>query len=71
MLTVEIVSSMGGPNVLVVKNNGKTILSEIDGGEPEDNSFYRNYKWVKRIILMAYTLGKIDGELREEMDARG
>lgn len=45
---------------LIVTHNGKEILRETDGGEPEDQSFYRDWSWVKPAIEKAYQLGRED-----------
>lgn len=37
-------------------------LCERDGGEPEDNSFYRDWSFVPKAILAAYALGVADGK---------
>lgn len=42
---------------LVVVHNGKEILRESDGGEPEDNSYGRDWSWVSDAIETAYKLG--------------
>jgi hypothetical protein len=34
-----------------------------DGGEPEDNSFIRDWAWVRAELLSAYETGKRDGRL--------
>lgn len=47
-------------NLLRVTHNGKTILLECDGGEPEDASFFRDYSFVATAIRRAYELGKQD-----------
>ena len=48
-------------HVLLIKLNGKIIQSECDGGEPEDQSFLRDWSWVKIALLEAYKIGKIEG----------
>ena len=48
--------------ILEVYHNGELILSETDGGEPEDNTFYRDWNWVKGAIEKAYALGVEDGK---------
>jgi hypothetical protein len=47
-------------NVLIVTHNGKIILTEVDGGEPEDASFGRDYGWIKKALLDAYQAGRED-----------
>jgi len=48
-------------NVLRVLYNDECILEELDCGEPEDNSFGRDYSWVKPMIEKAFELGVIEG----------
>ena len=48
-------------SILRVWYNDECILEELDCGEPEDNSFGRDYSWIKPIIEKAYHLGVIDG----------
>jgi hypothetical protein len=45
---------------LVVLHNGKEIGRFIDGGEPEDNRFSRDWNWVAGMIEKAYALGRND-----------
>jgi hypothetical protein len=47
---------------LKVIHNGEVIAEEFDAGEPEDNSFIRDYKWVAPLIKQAYELGLQDGK---------
>jgi hypothetical protein len=47
--------------VLRIVRNGEVILEESDGGEPEDQSFYRDWSWVPAAIEKAYALGLEDG----------
>jgi hypothetical protein len=51
----------GEYTVLLVIRNGVVILQEWDGGEPEDNSFSRDWSWVPETIENAYNLGFKDG----------
>ena len=46
---------------LVITHDGEEILRELDGGEPEDQTFNRNWSWVKGALLQAYTRGREDG----------
>lgn len=46
---------------LVVKHNGVEVIRALDGGEPEDQLFCRNWSWVKDAIERAYRLGQEDG----------
>jgi hypothetical protein len=47
-------------NELLIMHNGKLINSYCDYGEPEDNSFLRDYDWIKSELEKAYLLGKQD-----------
>lgn len=44
-------------NYLVVWYNNIIIMIHSDGGEPEDNSFHRDWSWVSDAIEAAYQLG--------------
>lgn len=55
-------------NKLTVKHNGTVIIEEYDGGEPEDQSFYRDWKWVIPAIQKAYDLGVSDAQQDEPHD---
>ena len=48
-------------SVLVVKRNGEEVKRFYDGGEPEDNSFGRDWSWVPDMIEKAYKWGVEDG----------
>ena len=48
--------------ILEIVHNGKVIDEYYDGGEPEDNSFYRDWGWVPGAIEQAYKLGLKDGK---------
>jgi hypothetical protein len=37
------------------------IAEEYDYGEPEDNSFRRDYEWVAPLLKKVYDIGKEDG----------
>ncbi len=54
--------------VLTVKHNGKTVLEECDGGEPEDQSFYRDWNWVATALQDMYELGRIDSRKEYSLD---
>jgi hypothetical protein len=43
-----------------VYHNDEIVLTSIDGGEPEDNTFGRDWAWVPGAIEMAYRLGRED-----------
>ena len=49
-------------STLTVEHNGATVLNKCDGGEPEDNSFARDWSWVPGAIRRAYELGFADGQ---------
>ena len=46
----------------ILEHNGEIIDEYWDGGEPEDNSFYRDWGWVPGAIEKAYKLGLEDGK---------
>jgi hypothetical protein len=61
MLEVKIESSSTSwNNNLIIIHNGKEIMSYGDSGEPEDNSFLRDYGWVGPEIENSYALGYND-----------
>lgn len=47
--------------ILKVVHDGAVLYEESDGGEPEDQSFYRDWRWVPEAIEKAYALGLADG----------
>lgn len=47
---------------LVVSHDGEEIACHLDGGEPEDNLFLRDYDWVAPLLNQAYRLGFKDGK---------
>jgi hypothetical protein len=49
-------------SVLRVTRFGKSVLERYDGGEPEDNSFGRDWSWVEGALREAYALGLADGQ---------
>ena len=51
---------------LTVEHGGREILNEIDTGEPEDNTFGRDWKWVPLALQMMYDLGVIDGKKADD-----
>lgn len=51
-------------NILTIDRNGKIVGEHTDGGEPEDQSFHRNWSWVQGALMQAYRYGVEDG--REE-----
>ena len=46
---------------LRVIRDGEVVLEESDRGEPEDQSFYRDWGWVPGAIERAYAYGVEDG----------
>lgn len=46
---------------LEVRRSGKVVRSHLDGGEPEDNSFGRDWSWVVGALREAYAFGLADG----------
>lgn len=48
-------------SILRVTHNGTIVREERDGGEPEDQFFWRNWSWVPDAIRQAYLLGLKDG----------
>lgn len=46
---------------LRIMRNGEVVRLETDGGEPEDQSFYRDWSWVPDAIRAAYKYGLEDG----------
>lgn len=51
----------GGRSCLKVVHNGKVVMTEYDGGEPEDQSFDRDWSWVPMALKEMYELGLKDG----------
>ena len=64
-LKVEVIESNRDkydyPSELVVTHDGKEISRHSDCGEPEDNTFNRDWDWIVGEILGAYRLGLQDG----------
>lgn len=48
--------------VMVVRHEGKIIATHSDGGEPEDQTFYRRWSWVAPALRDAYARGLKDGK---------
>lgn len=46
---------------MIITDDGGT-REHWDGGEPEDNLFYRDWGWVQKELNRAYSQGLIDGE---------
>lgn len=47
---------------LVITRNDERIAEYSDGGEPEDNSFTRDWNWVGKALDQAYQFGYNDGK---------
>lgn len=47
---------------------GDEVMIHSDGGEPEDNSFTRDWSWVKGVIEKAYAQGRKDALAEEAND---
>lgn len=50
-----------GRSALIILHDGKEVARHYDGGEPEDNFFFRDWSWVGDALLTAYNYGLIDG----------
>ena len=48
-------------NKLTIVEDGN-IREYFDYGEPEDNSFLRDYSWIKKELRSAYIQGRMDKE---------
>lgn len=46
---------------LTITHRGKVLAEYLDYGEPEDNSFRRDWLWVNGELTKAYKLGFEDG----------
>ncbi len=47
--------------VLRIERDGKVLEEHGDRGEPEDNSYYRDWSWVQGALEKAYAFGLEDG----------
>jgi len=47
---------------LTIRHNGEVVAQHTDGGEPEDQSFGRDWSWVAPALRDAYELGMKDGK---------
>jgi hypothetical protein len=47
---------------LIVEHGGVEISNEVDSGEPEDNTFGRDWSWIKPLLERVYALGVADGK---------
>ena len=54
-------SKYGCLSCLNIIYDGEIIQQRYDGGEPEDNSFGRDWNWVPEALRQAYELGLQDG----------
>ena len=45
---------------LTIIHDGEVVGSYVDGGEPEDSCFYRDWAWVKPALEAAYQAGVED-----------
>jgi hypothetical protein len=52
--------------VLRIARNGVDIEERSDRGEPEDNSYYRDWGWVPGALRKAYEFGLADGREAEQ-----
>lgn len=50
---------------LVIERHGEEVARHCDGGEPEDQSFGRDWSWVEGALRQAYAFGVEDGSRRE------
>ncbi len=48
--------------LLRITHNGTIVQEEFDGGEPEDNWFFRDWHWVALALKNAYELGLLDAD---------
>lgn len=55
--------------VLKIERDGKVVEEHGDRGEPEDNSYYRDWSWVPKALKKAYEFGLEDG--RRATDSGG
>ncbi len=62
---VDIETSYEYRQKLEVHRNGELVEEYSDGGEPEDNSFIRDWSWVPDMIEQAYKWGLEDGKKGE------
>lgn len=46
---------------LIVMRNGEQKYEQYDGGEPEDNYYFRDHSWIESAIQNAYDWGLEDG----------
>ena len=58
----ELSQDYGWNHHLVMTEDGEEVRRESDGGEPEDNSFMRDWNWVADAISQAYNIGLKHGK---------
>lgn len=58
-------------SILIVEQNGHVLFMECDGGEPEDQTLYRNWSWIPGIIKKVYELGLEEGIRLEHERSEG
>lgn len=63
--------SGGERQILRIVHYGKVLEEHHDCGEPEDNSFYRDWSWVPDSIEKAYALGVADAQRAQTEAASG
>lgn len=51
-----------GRSRLLVFRDGKKVAEHWDGGEPEDQFFFRDWSWVPSALEQAYKWGQEDGK---------
>ena len=51
-----------GRSVLIMYHNGEMIDWHVDGGEPKDNYFFRDWSWIETALEDAYERGLEDGQ---------
>lgn len=49
-----------GRQELIIYINDQEVISHLDGGEPEDQSFNRDWSWIKGELERAYETGRQD-----------
>lgn len=62
-LRVEVIddNERGFGHVFQVYHFDRLIAEETDYGEPEDNSFTRDYAWIVKLVKTIYDAGYTDG----------
>lgn len=62
MYEIKTIEKSEGRQRLEIWHNGKMLAGYCDGGEPEDNYFFRDWGWVLEELERAYNLGLEDGK---------